>query len=1190
MKLWKIFQFEFVHQIRSLSTWIYLIVLFVFTIVMNIATTPGDGVYDNNTFHITAVVVIGGLIWLLMGAAIAGEAAARDAQTRMHPLTYSTPIDKLDYLGGKFLAAFLLNSLLLLSLPLGVLISFYLPGLNETGLLPFRAWAYFNVYVFIALPNAFVATVLQFSFATLSRQVMTSYFASLLLAVFPQLIAVTAANLFENNDLLKLLDPIGLVGIMGSELSTWTPAEKNTRLLTLEGMFLWNRILWFCIAMGLLCFTYFRFKFTYTSTISWWSRFRRSRKIVDDKTETSNAIRVPSAKRTFQFVTSIRQTFMIARSSFRKMAANPIGLALVGVFGFASAVFGSRIMTQFGIPLLPTTSQVLDYLTTPIKDIGSVWVVIPLLIMYFAGQLVWKERDVQFGDIVDSLPVSEWSFLMGKFLGFCLIIVVWITMQMIAGIVMQLGLGYDKLDIALYIKTLFGLQLIEYLLFAFLALSIHVIVNEKKIGYLLVLLVFCFIAFPSTFGVEHNMLIFGAGPDWSYSDMRGFGSSVAPWLSFKLYWIAWTLLLASAARLLWVRGREHGWRYRLNLARQRLTTSTVRTLIIGSVFLIATGCTLFYNTNVLNEYVTNSDLNARKAEYELRYSKYRSTPQPKLIAAKLHIEIYPDEEQVDIDAVYSLVNKHSSPIDTIHIGIAPGIKLSKVKFNKPAVGVALDEKLGHYIYALSQPLHPGDSLQLSFAVHSKQEGFTHRGKNSSVVKKGTYFTNYDLLPAIGYKRYREINDAVTRKKYNLATRPELPSLYDSIARKHTLNPDDATFEAIVGTAVDEIAVAPGTLYRSWIKDNRKYFHYKTDGSIGGEYAILSGNYVVKERRWNDVSIRIYHHPDHAPNIDRMFRSVEGALKYCADQFGPYPYRHLTVVERAGNGGGASADASMINYGEVYSLLTPDDGPNGFDLPYYILAHEVAHQWWGLARLTPAFVEGTGVLIEGLAVYSGMQILRENYGEHHLHRYVDYLHSYYEMPRSLATPSLLRANESFLYYRKGGLAMHVLSEYIGEQKVNQALRNLLEKHTSGKLRVPTTLDLYKEIRQVTPDTLDYLLRDMFEQNTYWRLKAKQLTTTQGISGSYHVTLKLQAQKFLVDSTGRELDVPMNDWLLVGLYEEGKSLKEPLYLQMHRIKSGDQTIEITVPRKPERGGIDPTNLMIDLRRDDNMLYLD
>jgi hypothetical protein len=63
--------------------------------------------------------------------------------------------------------------------------------------------------------------------------------------------------------------------------------------------------------------------------------------------------------------------------------------------------------------------------------------------------------------------------------------------------------------------------------------------------------------------------------------------------------------------------------------------------------------------------------------------------------------------------------------------------------------------------------------------------------------------------------------------------------------------------------------------------------------------------------------------------------------------------------------------------------------------------------------------------------------------------------------------------------------------------------------------------------------------------------------------------------------------MNDWLEVGIYEEGKGLDEPLYLQMHRIRSGEQTIKVTVPRKPERGGIDPNHLMIDLRLDDNIM---
>ena len=244
----------------------------------------------------------------------------------------------------------------------------------------------------------------------------------------------------------------------------------------------------------------------------------------------------------------------------------------------------------------------------------------------------------------------------------------------------------------------------------------------------------------------------------------------------------------------------------------------------------------------------------------------------------------------------------------------------------------------------------------------------------------------------------------------------------------------------------------------------------------------------------------------------------------------------------------------------------------------------------MARLTPANVEGAGVLIEGLAVYSGMQVLEKNYGDGHLRQYVNYLHSSYERPRSLATASLLQANEDFLYYRKGGLAMYALSKYIGKEKVNGAMQRLLQKRTSGALPLPTTLDLYQELQKVTPDSLNYLLHDLFKENTYWRLKTKQFSVAQTKAGNWQVTLKVQAQKVIVDSAGNENQVPMNDWLEVGVYEEGKGLDKPLYLQMHRIRSGEQTIKVNVPRKPDRGGIDPNNLMIDLRRDDNMMQLD
>ncbi|WP_299701219.1 M1 family aminopeptidase [uncultured Pontibacter sp.] len=1195
MILWKIFRSEFAYQVGRISTWLYVVVLLAFTIGMKLVIATADGVYPNNTFHITAITVIGCLIWLVIGASVASEAAARDVQLRMHPLIYASPVKKRDYLGGRFLAAFAVNALLILSLPLGVLLSFYLPGIEQEELLPFRPLAYLNVYFLIALPIVFVATALQFSFAALSRQVMTSYLASLLLAIFPQMIAVTAAKLFGNWDLTKLLDPVGVAGIVGNELQTWTATEKNTRLVTLEGMFLLNRVMWGSVAIGLLWLTYRRFSFTNPAINSWWSSFKKHPKVqVKTSPETAiiraAAISVPQIQRSFGFATWFCQMLTIAWACFGKIARHPIGLTLVGTIALVSAVFSGSILNEHGIPLLPTTQQVLSYLTSPVSSVNSPWVVIPLLIMYFVGELVWRERDAGLSDVADATPVPDWVLFTGKFLGLSLIIVVWMALIMAGGIGMQVYLGYDKLELGLYLQTLFGLQLVDYLLFALLVFVVHVIVNQKHIGYLVVLLVFSFMAFPSTFQVEHSLLIFGADPRWWYTDMRGFGPTLGPWLWFKVYWLAWALLLAVAARLLWARGREQGLKHRIQLARSRFTRSTTWVAILGAGLLFSVGSFVFYNTNVLNEYLTGSEISERKAAYERRYGQYRNTPQPHLIATKLHVEIYPDRQEASIRGTYTLVNKETFPIDSIHVGSVPVIKIGEVNFNRPAAGVLIDKVLGYHIYALEQPLRPGDSLQLDFLVNYKPRGFQHSGTNGLVVENGTYFRNFDLLPTIGYQRYREINDTVLRRKHQLAARPDIPFLYAQKERKKPFSTDQTTFEAIVGTAKDEVAVAPGVLQQTWTAVDRRYFHYKTDAGIGGEYSILSGNYAVQESKWNDVAIKVYYYPNHTQNLDRMLRSVKASLEYFTEQFGPYPFKHLTVVERAGTGGGATADASIIYYGEQYALMNPDDSPDGFDLPYYILAHEVAHQWWGMARLTPAYVEGAGVLIEGLSVYSGMQVLEKNYGDGHLQKYVNFLHDSYAMPRSLASTSLIRADEPFLYYKKGGLAMYTLSKYIGKEKVNGALRSLLQKRTSGELPLPTTLDLYHELQRVTPDSLKYLLHDLFKENTYWRLKTKQFVAEQTNAGNWEVTLKVEAQKVVVDSTGKENEVPMNDWLEVGIYEEGKGLNEPLYLLMHRIRSGEQKIKITVPRKPERGGIDPNLLMIDLRLDDNMMPLD
>jgi len=57
--------------------------------------------------------------------------------------------------------------------------------------------------------------------------------------------------------------------------------------------------------------------------------------------------------------------------------------------------------------------------------------------------------------------------------------------------------------------------------------------------------------------------------------------------------------------------------------------------------------------------------------------------------------------------------------------------------------------------------------------------------------------------------------------------------------------------------------------------------------------------------------------------------------------------------------------------------------------------------------------------------------------------------------------------------------------------------------------------------------------------------------------------------------------MDDWVPVGVFGQG----EP-YMEKHRIRSGQQTIMVTVSRKPTRAGIDPWNLLIDLDTENNI----
>lgn len=1200
MKFREIFRFEFAYQIRRIWTWLIFAVLLVVNFLMTRDNSLAEALYDdffvNSPFAIAKTTVFGSLIWLVVAPVIAGSAAARDVEMRMHPLLYTVPVSKAEYLGGRFLAALVLNALILLAVPVGIFLAIYSPGVNAGLIGPFRPAAYLTAYGYIALGNAFVATAIQFSLAALSGRPMASYLGSVLLVFMGFFIA--SVLLFKRG-LGTLLDPIGIRFIVEDVAHLWTTIEKSWRLLRLEGIVLSNRLLWSGIAVGFLAYTYLRFQFRHQVPKSF--KFRvpdfnfRTAKIQNKELHLLHQqliIRKPGSYRdtikpTFGFATHARQALAIARTSFRTTATSWAGLALLTVVPLMTIPVVIDQMESDGGVLVPTTIRVIRELTGSLSEELSRWVIIPAFIVFFAGELVWREREARLGEITDAIPGSDWAPFLGKFLGLGLMLVVLMALLTTAGMLAQVIMDYQNFEIGLYLKIMFGLQFAEYLLFAMLALVVHVVVNQKYIGHLVAIMAYVFIALSSLFGIEHDLLVYGAGPGWSYTDMRSFGPSLEPWLWFKLYWVAWALLLAVVARLLWVRGRESSIRVRVQLARHRFTHATARTAGTAVALILALGGFIFYNTNILNRYFTASEIKDRKAGYERRYGRYKLIAQPRVTGTSLHIEIYPKRRAVAIRGTYRLVNRTAVAIDSILVATVPAVETGEIKFDRPAARVLADEDLGHRMYTLGRPLQPGDSLQLNFQVHVRAKGFRESGVDASVVANGTFFTN-TWLPTIGYQESRELILAGDRRKHGLTPRRLIASLYDVEARKD--RGEGIAFEAVIGTDEDQVAVAPGALRRTWTGTGRRYFHYSTDRPIGGEWAFFSADYAVREEQWKNpddpgqsVTIRIFHLPGHTAHLDRMLRSIRASLDYYTRQFGPYRYSHISVIEGPGDGTGIHADAAMLTHAEGFALWNPRDEPGSVDFPFAILAHEMAHQW----TVPYANVEGAPVMSESIAWYYGLKVVEHARGREELQRLLSVMRQPHPIAPIRRGEPLLRGLDKYLSYRRGPFALYTMSEYIGEDQVNGALRRLLEKHRSKEAPLATTLDLYRELQAVTPDSLKYLLHDLFEVNTYWELRTERASAKQ-TGANWQVTLTMEARKEVVDEAGVATLRPMNDWVEIGIFPtagEGGEPDKPLYLQKHRIRSGKQIIKLTVPRQPTHAGIDPHHLLIDLKADDN-----
>jgi ABC-2 type transport system permease protein len=1222
-----IFSFELKYRLKKISTYIYFGMFFLLGFFILCRTSVGGGplrklisagignINANAPYVLYYLITLMSHFGLLITAAFFSKAAYRDFKENTYSLYFSYPIKKIDYLLGRFSGAFLSTLFVFSGVGIGALLGSLSPFVNPEKISRIDLLSYILPYLYGVLPNVLFAGALFFSLALVTRKFFSVYTGAAAV-----IICHLAANSFlqSQNDLLaSLIDPFGNIAARGF-YAYWTAAQKNSLLIPLSGNFLFNRIIWITLGITLLVIMFKKFHFSHLLE-SKKRQLKLSQPTGKKKLEMPNVV----VNQVFNFKNHLRQMLYTSFLEFKALVKNPYFLVilLLGII-FIFIVGCKNVGLVRGTQSYPVTSQVLE--TTKL----TLYLFCLIIILFGSGELVWRERNKKVQEIYDALPVPDWVPFLGKLGALILVQVLMMLIVMLSGIIIQILHDYYRFELGLYIKELLGIRLIYYILVSIFAMCTQVLVNKKFLGYVIVFL-FIDDFFPSV-GLTHHLWNFASVPAYTYSDMNGYGPFVKPIIFFNLYWSSLAVLLIVSAILSWVRGNDRGLKQRLKLAKTRLTKAKIITAGVSILLCLLLGGYILYNTNILNRFESTTVIEMQKVAYEKTYKKYENLPQPCVKGINIQVDIYPFQRKVNSQGHMTLENRTGFPIRELFIqmpkrgwhpqpihgqpdAVLSGASSQKLVFfasfsrilikrvNNINRGIPSgcflkesDKTLGVYIYEFHHPLEPGEKLVLDFNLEMKEKGFKNHSENTGLVHNGTFLSNLDLIPAIGYDPYfqEELNDNDKRKKYGLTPKERIPSINDQKAKMTTPIARDAgwiDFEAIVSTARDQTAVTSGELIKEWIDVNRRYFHYKTRGKILKYLPFISAAYCVKKDQWQDVGIEIYYHQGHDYNVNLMIEAIKKSLRYFTANFSPYQLKQVKIVEFPRYELYGEAFPGVIPISEGYGFIAKFDDSKVAYI-FRVTAHEVAHMWWG-HQVIGANVQGMFVLSEVMAQYSALMVTKKEYDQDKIKQYIKKRLDNYLKGRARETekevPLALTNNETaYLHYEKGMVVMNALQDYIGEDQLNTALGKYIRKVAFQEPPFTTSLEWLQCLKEVTPDHLKYILTDMFETITLYENEAVNATYKSLPGGKFLVKLKFAAHKSRADEIGNEKEIEIRDYITFGVFAADN---EPLYLKKHWVNTKTGELEFVVDRLPVRAGIDPYYFLVDKNAEDNVVNI-
>jgi hypothetical protein len=219
--------------------------------------------------------------------------------------------------------------------------------------------------------------------------------------------------------------------------------------------------------------------------------------------------------------------------------------------------------------------------------------------------------------------------------------------------------------------------------------------------------------------------------------------------------------------------------------------------------------------------------------------------------------------------------------------------------------------------------------------------------------------------------------------------------------------------------------------------------------------------------------------DYAAAADRM-------LRFYSNYFGTYPYQNLAIILRPVHQPGGHAPATVAIVNRVFKFFQRRFARDPLylpEFPHFLLAHEIAHQWWGQTVGWRTYHDQW--ISEGFAQFAAWEYIRAQQGEAAWKKLADIFQQWVE-EKSYAGPLILGARlghikddpqaYSALLYNKGAFTLSMLKHWMGKENFSRCLTEFFEAYQFRRVGVA-------EFMQMAQDHSKEDLKPFFHQWLY-----------------------------------------------------------------------------------------------------------